>query len=206
MAGSAGPSPLCGGLLLGATIYLSYGLSLFGVVAGAAYWLTVRRRSDRRRLIVSWGCVVAGVSLVVLGFTAAGFSWLDGLRLLNIRYYQGVASRRPYFYFVWANLAALCLSAGPLIATALARALPMTLRRSIREASPVAVLATAAFLAVLGADLTGLSKAETERIWLPFALWMLASLALLPPRATRWALTVQVAVALLINHFLLTNW
>lgn len=195
-----------GGLLLGATLYLSYGLALLGFVVLATCWLTVRGRSDRRPVILRWACVAVGVGLVVVIFTWAGFNWLEGLRLLKIRYYQGVASQRPYLYFVWANVAALCLSAGPLVAAGLGRALPMAARRSTRTASPVVVLAAAAFLAVLVADLTGLSKAETERIWLPFAVWMLVSLALIPPRATRWALSVQVVLALLVNHLLVTNW
>ena len=47
-------------------------------------------------------------------------------------------------------------------------------------------------------------KAETERIWLPFALWLLAVGAFLPrPRA--W-LTAQAVLALLLNHLLLTGW
>lgn len=61
-------------------------------------------------------------------------------------------------------------------------------------------------LAVLAADLPGLSKAETERIWLPFGVWLVASLALLPRRFVSVALTTQVAVALLVNHLVVTNW
>ena len=62
----------------------------------------------------------------------------------------------------------------------------------------------AALLALLVADLSGMSKAETERIWLPFALWLLPACALLPrPRA--W-LTGQAALGLLLNHLLFTGW
>jgi hypothetical protein len=57
---------------------------------------------------------------------------------------------------------------------------------------------------LLVADLSGMSKAETERIWLPFAMWLLAAGAFLDrPRA--W-LTVQAASALLLNDPLLTGW
>jgi len=65
---------------------------------------------------------------------------------------------------------------------------------------------TAALLAILAADLCGLSKAEVERIWLPFAAWLPAGAALLPPPARRFWLLVQAAVALLVNHLLLTTW
>ena len=56
------------------------------------------------------------------------------------------------------------------------------------------------------ADLTGLSKAETERIWLPFAVWLVAAPALLPRRSHRSALGLQAVGALLINSLLLTTW
>jgi hypothetical protein len=51
-----------------------------------------------------------------------------------------------------------------------------------------------------------LSKAETERIWLPFMVWLTAAGALLPPRSHRGWLALNVAGALLLNHFILTNW
>jgi hypothetical protein len=51
-----------------------------------------------------------------------------------------------------------------------------------------------------------LSKAETERIWLPFMVWLTAAPALLPRSSHRWWLAVNVIGALAINHFILTNW
>ncbi len=51
-----------------------------------------------------------------------------------------------------------------------------------------------------------LSKAETERIWLPFTVWLTAAGALLPARSHRWWLGVNVIGALLLNHLILTNW
>jgi hypothetical protein len=59
---------------------------------------------------------------------------------------------------------------------------------------------------VLAADLSGLSKAEVERIWLPFAVWLVAAAALLPAQQIRWWLTAQAVVALAVNHLLLTTW
>ncbi|MFE5392963.1 hypothetical protein ACFQ9U_00165 [Streptomyces sp. NPDC056568] len=43
----------------------------------------------------------------------------------------------------------------------------------------LAFLTTAGLLVLLVADLSGLSKAETERIWLPFTLWLPAAHAFL---------------------------
>jgi uncharacterized protein YPO0396 len=62
----------------------------------------------------------------------------------------------------------------------------------------------AALAAVVVADLTGLSKAEVERIWLPFAVWLVVPCALLP-RPRVW-LAVQALLALAVNHLLLTVW
>jgi hypothetical protein len=64
-----------------------------------------------------------------------------------------------------------------------------------------------AFLIVIvAADVSGLSKAETERIWLPFAVWLVAAPALLPPWTHRYLLVVQAIGALLINSLLFTTW
>ncbi|NKY33376.1 hypothetical protein HGA13_09875 [Nocardia speluncae] len=52
----------------------------------------------------------------------------------------------------------------------------------------------------------GLSKAETERIWLPFDIWLLVATAYLPyARARPWP-AVQTAGTLLLVHLLFTNW
>jgi len=67
-------------------------------------------------------------------------------------------------------------------------------------------IAVAALLAVLIADLSALSKAETERIWLSFGFFLVCGLALLPRSARRWTLAVQVGCALLVNHLVLTQW
>jgi hypothetical protein len=58
----------------------------------------------------------------------------------------------------------------------------------------------------VAADLSGLSKAEVERIWLPFAVWLIAGAALLPARDRRGWLAAQAAAALLVNHLLFTTW
>ena len=193
---------LAGGVLLGYTAYLSYGLVLLGAVVLTSFALGVHRRI--------WLATLAGAVAVAAAFTVAGFDWLQGVHLLTIRYYQGVASGRPYWYFVWADLAALSLSAGPAVAAGLRRALAVArsarLHSVDREALVPAALSLAAAAAVLVADLTGLSKAETERIWLPFGFWGIASLALLPKRVVPSALALQILIALLVNHLELTYW
>lgn len=193
------PRAAAGGLLLGFGLFLSYGLLLLGPLALA---VLVLRRSWRVAVAAA-----AGVAAVVAGFAAAGFWWPDGYRLVVRRYYQGIAAERPYGYWVWANLAALLLATGPAPLPALRRAF-LTRRptRLLALSRPVVLLPLAAALAVLVADLTGLSKAEVERIWLPFTVWLVAATALLPASARRYWLAAQAVTALAVNHLVLTNW
>jgi hypothetical protein len=58
----------------------------------------------------------------------------------------------------------------------------------------------------LVADLSGLSKAETERIWLAFGAVAYAGLALLSGRRASWALAGCASTALLVNHLFDTGW
>lgn len=257
------------GLLFGFGLYLSYGLVLMAVPA-----LAVLAARGLRPVIP----VVVGMLLVVGAFTAAGFWWFDGYHLVVERYYQGIASERPYSYWVWGNLAATVCAVGLAPVAALHRVArelqpsalwrtsdaedaaqqtdgekispsvphrhcdrevaardthtpdhrPSAYEASVRGASmrgasmrgsalpalrrwrtvvdPAALLAAAGLAALLLADLSGLSKAETERIWLPFGLWVIAGTALLPRPDMRGWLAVQAVGALLVNHLVLTNW
>ncbi|MEU9072009.1 hypothetical protein AB0E06_31630 [Streptomyces sp. NPDC048109] len=191
------------GLLFGLTCYLSYGLTLFAVVAAAV--LLLGRRGVRERPVLFLP-LLAGAAVVPVAFTAMGFDWWEAYRLLVTRYYEGAAGVRPYGYWVWANLACTVLITGAATAAGLRRTGAVLVRRGDSGAQELrlAFLVAAALLALLVADLSGMSKAETERIWLPFALWLLPSCAFLShPRA--W-LAAQAVLALLLNHLLATGW
>ena len=191
------------GLLFGLTCYLSYGLTLFAVVAASV--LLLGRRGVRERPVLLLP-LLAGAAAVPVAFTAVGFDWWEAYRLLVTRYYEGAAGVRPYGYWVWANLACTVLITGLATAAGLRRAGAVLVRRGSSGARELrlAFLVAAGLLALLVADLSGMSKAETERIWLPFALWLLPSCALLShPRA--W-LAAQAVLALLLNHLLATGW
>lgn len=187
---------LLAGVVLGASLFLSYGLAAAGLVPMVIAVL-VRRW---------WPLAVAavGVLAVVGAFHLGGFFWLDGYEQVKLRYYQvgEYGLRRPYEYWVWANLAALALAIGP--------AVVVGLRRLARwpHRTPVAVLAlvAGAVVAVAAADLSGLSKSEVERIWLPFVTWLVLTSALLPPRSARWWLGAQAVLALAVNSLLFTTW
>ncbi|MFJ9199359.1 hypothetical protein [Streptomyces flaveolus] len=194
------------GLLFGLTCYLSYGLTLFVVIGAAVLWLGRRGVRERPVLFVP---LLAGAAVVPVAFTAAGFDWWEAYRLLVERYYQGAAGIRPYGYWVWANLACTVLITGLATVAGLRRAGGVLLAgRRGESLAPgdgrAALLVTAGLLALLAADLSGMSKAETERIWLPFALWLLPACAFLG-RPRVW-LAAQAVLALLLNHLLATGW
>ena len=182
------------GLLLGSCVMLSYGLLLLGLLAVAV--LVVAR---------SWGPlpVAAATALaVVLSFAAGGFAWWEAFPVLRERYWDGIAAERPTAYWLWGNLAALGFSAGPALGAALGRLVALG-RRTERS---VLVLVSAAATTIAVADVSLMSKAEVERIWLPFAPWLLVATAVLPDRWRRPALAAQLILALVVQHLLYTSW
>jgi len=139
---------------------------------------------------------------VLVAFAALGFSYLEALPVLRERYLDGVGGRRPPSYWLWGGFAALALSAGPLAGAGIAQLLTRA-----RERPPAAAaLAAAGVTSVLAAAVTQMSKAEVERIWLPFVPWILLSCALLPERWRRRGIVLQLAVALAVQHLLRSDW
>ncbi|MEJ5945760.1 hypothetical protein WDZ17_10705 [Pseudokineococcus basanitobsidens] len=189
-----------GGLLLGAALLLSYGLVLAGPLAAAV----LLRRGVRAALAP--GLVATAGVLAVLGTSwALGFAWWEGLPLVRERMYQGVASERPAAYFVWANLVALGVALGPAAVAGLARlARPALAARASTRPLLLLVLPVAA--AVLLADVTGMSKGEVERIWLPFACWLGLAAALLPVRDARWWVGANVVTAVVVGTLVNSPW
>jgi len=185
---------LAGGLLLGCCLLLSYGLVLLAPLVLA---VLVAGRSWRPLPVVAAGAVVP-----VLVLAAYGFRLWEAYPSLHDRYWAGIAAGRPAAYWLWGDLAALAISAGPALGAGLGALL------SAGRSSPhvVRLLVAAAGLAVLVADASLMSKGEVERIWLPFVPWLLLSTACLPPRWRRPMLAVQVVVALLVQHLVVTNW
>ena len=184
---------MAGGMMLGLCAYLSYGLPLLGVLALAAVWLT------RCWKVLPWA--LGGALVVAAIFTVAGFSWWEAYPILVDRYYDGIASKRAYGYWVWADIAAWTFTAG----LAVWAAFP-SIPAAVRRRDPLAILASAALLSIVIATLTGMSKAEVERIWLPFTLWIVALPALLPRPWQRPLLLTQVILALMVQSLVLTRW
>ena len=187
------------GLLLGWGIFLNYGLGLMVFPAVAVLLAAVDWRAAMRALVPA----VLAALVVVAVFAAAGFWWFDGYTLVQERYWQGIANDRPFQYWSWANFASVVCAIGLGSVAGIGRTLD---RAAIRLRSGLHLVVLGALVAIVFADLSMLSKAETERIWLPFTIWLTAAAALLPPRSQRWWLAVNVVGALLLNHLILTNW
>ena len=187
------------GLLLGWAVFLNYGLALMALPAVAVLICASDWRSALRALLPA---VVAALA-VVGAFAAAGFWWFDGYTLVQQRYWQGIALNRPFQYWSWANLASVVCAIGLGSVAGIGRAFDIA---AIKRRCGLHLLVLAALAAILCADLSMLSKAETERIWLPFEVWLTAAPALLPVRSHRWWLGLNVIGALHLNHFVLTNW
>ncbi len=183
-----------GGLLLGFTLFLSYGLVLLAPVALAV--VAVRRQ---------WRVLLIGalaVAVVFALFAAAGFWWFAGLSAGAQRVNAGAAAiSRPTEFFLIANLAAAAIAIGPAGVGAIGRLATRAGGRTVGAVLPLAALA-----GVLVADVSLLSKGEVERIYLPFFAWILTATALLQPRwRVRW-LAAQAATALAVQLLVRTSW
>lgn len=200
---------IAAGLLFGYCVMLSYGLPLLGVLAVTI--LALARSWHPLPWAVVSACAVVGA------FALGGFAWWEALPVLQQRYWDGIASDRPAGYWMWGNLGALVFSAGPWVGAAVGAAFgqafgaaPRAARRSgsptARQALAVAALALAGFAMIALADLSQMSRAEVERIWLPFVPWMLVGTALLPSAWVRWGAAVQAGFALVVQHLLFTGW
>jgi hypothetical protein len=179
-----------GGLLAGAGVFLSYGLVLLGIVPLAV----AAKRRAWRPLAVACLPVAAWFAL----FAMVGFWWFDGLAATRVQYAESLARVRPYPYFLAANLAALLVALGPAVWVAVAR---------LRDRR-LWLLVGAALVAVAIADVSGLSKAEVERIWLPFMPWIAVATAgaFDDASARRTWLCVNVTWAIAVQALVRSPW
>ncbi|MDH5225188.1 MAG: hypothetical protein OEW46_10525 [Actinomycetota bacterium] len=184
---------LAGGVLWALAAFLSYGIVLLGLVPLVVAW----RRERLRVVALGTVPVIAAVGLAAAG----GFWWFEGLAATREAYAHSVARVRPYPFFLVANLAAVAVVVGPAVWVGLAR---------LRDRR-IWWLAGAVLTAIAIADVSGLSKAEVERIWLPFLPWLViaAGAALgaeASSRSRRVWLGAQVAWALLVQAVVLSPW
>ncbi|MEU4540020.1 hypothetical protein AB0G15_34770 [Streptosporangium sp. NPDC023825] len=174
------------GVLLGALPYLSYGLVPYLLIPVV---VAVAARVPREAVLA----VLAGAAAVTAAFAAAGFLWPAGVLATHAEWAADPGAARPYLYFLFANLGVLAMLTGPATAAGLARHGPGGLR---------AVVA-AALVAVLALDVSGVTRGEVERIWVPYALWVGLAASLAPGR---WWPAAQVVTGLLLQGLVLSPW
>ncbi len=199
---------LVSGALLAGSLYLSYGLVPLAAALAAAVLLSTRRY----RLIPP---LLAGATVVVAAWTLAGFDWFGGFRAARALYHSGAAAHRPYSYFVVADVVVFAVMLGPAVVAASVhrpRRAPAAVARSSSVAldpfaPPLRWLAGAAVAAVAIADLSGLSKGEVERIWLPFVPFAtLVVVRLASSRRTAAWIAAQAAAAIGLQTLLIWPW
>ncbi len=139
-----------GGVVFGAALFCTYGVAL---LVAPMLAVAVYRRAWRQ-------LALAGVATVVtLALPALwGFSWLAGLAETRIQYAESIAHIRGYRYWLLGNAAIYAALIGPAIVVGLVRL----------RGTAARVLVFGGLACVAAAGLSGLSSAETERIWQPF--------------------------------------
>jgi hypothetical protein len=179
------------GLVLGAALFVSYGVTTLGVIVLA---IAVYRRALRPLLFAA-----GGVLAVVLAFLAGGFWWYEGLQAARELQLAGVYQRRPYGEFLVNGPASFALVVGPAIAVALVRL----------RGRGLWVLVGAALFGLLFANVSGFARGETERVWLQFAPWVLLAAGAFAASSLRerqaW-LALQLATAIGIQVAAKSPW
>jgi hypothetical protein len=188
---------LAAGVVLGLALYLSFGLAAAGLLALTVVlvqWSRLGVSGVVRVLAVA----AVGVALVVALFTVGGYWWFEGLEVVAQRVRDGAAyadREEQSTWFLAGNLAAGALAAGPAAVAGLA---------GIR--GRLALLPLAALAGMLVSDLSGFVLGETERIWLPFVVWLLPATASLPARSHRFWLALSALLAIAVEVTVRTPW
>jgi hypothetical protein len=179
-----------GGMVLGWACFLTFGTPTLVPLVVALVCIT-----RRFRWIIPAAIGFAAVFAVFAGYH---YWWLDGLDNTRRFYREGTAKFRPAFYFFFANVAVFAIAIGPAALAGITR---------LRHSRVVAIVA-GGLACMLLADASGLSKAETERIWLLYMPWVSVAAGTLATtlwRQRAW-LTAQAAAAVGLQILLVSKW
>ena len=178
------------GVLVGTAMLLTYGAGVVALAVGVIA-LFYRR--------VDVAAITASVTIALLGLAGlVGFSYIEGLRYVREEYHAGVANTRPYLPFVLINVVVFAVMVGPAAVAGLAHA--------VRTRAAILRVASIGLGMALVALLSGMSKGEVERIWLPFAIWTVVAAAAFVRRPhVVAALVAQIATAVAFQ-FIVKSW
>ena len=181
------------------TVVLAIGSMLSWALLAIGAWaflVTWARRGARPALVLGAGCGVAVLALQGAVAAASGYDPLGTLQATGEVYRAGIASIRPYEFWVLGSPVAYTLTAGLPLAAAW---LVAGARRSVPALALIAIVVISAVL--------GFSKAEVERIWLQFTpMLCLAAAVVIDDRRLRPALALLGAQALATSILFATIW
>jgi hypothetical protein len=178
-----------GAALLGVAALFSWLLLAIGAWAALLAWL---RAGPRAAAVTAAACAVAVVAVQAALAGVYGYDALGTLAATHAVYLQSPARIRPYAFWVVGSPAAWATMVGPPIVCA-ATALRAPAAR-----------ATAVVIAI--AAVSGYTKAETERIWLPFVPLICVAAAEAGIGRLRAVLAVLLAQAIAIEVLFYTVW
>ena len=160
-----------------------------------AVLVTWRRDGPRAAALTAAGAAAAIVALTLILAAVWGYDPVEILRTASRIYGGGAAAQRPYAFWVFGSPAAWLALLGPAIAWPALRALA--------RGEPAAL---ALALVVLVSTVAGFTKAETERIWLPYVPLACVAAASLPVRRLRLTLGLLALQAVAIELLFGTVW
>jgi methylthioxylose transferase len=186
-------SRLAGMVALAVGSFFSWALLAIGAWASV---VVLSREGLRRALALALGAGAVLAAFYGGLWAVSGYDALGFLASAHEAYELGISNARPYLFWLFGSPVAFFVALGLPIAFYAARALGRS-----------ADLAVALAVIVAVAALLGMSKAETERIWLFMApLAALAAARELPRERTRLVLVLLAAQAVAVELTLDTVW
>jgi hypothetical protein len=174
---------IAGAFALAAASLFAWSLLAIGAWAALLAW---RRRGVRDMLALGLLCAVVLLAVHAVFAALTGFDPIGTLRATEQVYRFGVASERPYWFWLPGSPTAFLLMLGLPVAWLALRAL------ATGDAAAVAIIAVIAVAAV-----AGFTKGEVERIWLFLTpLVCIAAASALDERRLRPALALLAVQAL----------
>jgi len=181
----------CAALAIAA--FFSWALLAIGAWAAVT---VLAREGPRCAVLLVAGCGVAVLALDGGLSLLTGYDPIGALRATEAYYRNSVASRRPYAFWLFGSPVAFVVALG----------LPTA--AGVLLAAQRRVPAAVALAVVIGvASVAGFTKAETERIWLPFVpLACVAAAAVLEPARLRLVAPLLAAQAVVLVLLFQTIW
>lgn len=183
---------LAGAAALAVAAFFSWALLAVGAWSAVVVW---RREGAGAAARLAFACAIAVLAANGALALATGYDPIGALSATSGVYRAGIASTRPYAFWLFGAPVAWALAMGVPIAARAVRALAR------REPEAIALAVVIAVAAVLG-----FTKGETERIWLFFVPLACVSAAALPSRRVRLLLGALAAQALVVELLFDNIW